>query len=232
MPAQIMISKILTKNALFQHALIPRNFHSLVFAARHAQNSTRMLMLTANVLFSPTTPVAQTLHTKKATRNAWKHAQNICSLKVLRRDAKLLLVKLVKYFYQQEHVPRLAQTIQRNQLMVRDVRQTSVKVLLSSLEKMVLVLLPAQITKRQPPMERNVKLQQHASKSLLLMDHVLLPAQTSTRILLMLMWNVLRLLTYAPAIQQMEKLTWRRMAQHVSNYAMIIKKLRITNAMT
>ena len=64
-----------------------------------------------------------------------------------------------------EHAPLHAQTIQRNQLMVRDVRPTPVKVLPSSLEKMVLVLLPAQITKRQPPMERNVKLQHHAIKS-------------------------------------------------------------------
>ena len=70
MPVQIMISKMLTTNALFLHALRARNFHSPVFALPHAQNSTRMLTAMANVLSSPTTPVVQMLHTKKATRNA------------------------------------------------------------------------------------------------------------------------------------------------------------------
>lgn len=106
---------------------------------------------------------------------------------LLLRDVKLLNVQQINSLKLMEHALPLAQTILSNQLIKPDVNQIHVKVLLSSLEKMVLALLPAQITKRHLPMERNVKLLHHVIKSLLLLEHVSMLAQTSSRILLMLM---------------------------------------------
>jgi hypothetical protein len=156
MHAQPMNSRMPTTNAQLSLVRLKRNFQSPVFAQPHAQNSTRMLIRMENAHSSPTTNVVKTLHTKKATRNVSKHAQNICSLKVLRRDAKLLNVLLVNCLKLMEHALLLAQTIQQNLKMVPDVKTMSVKVLLSSLKKMVLALLPAQITKLHLKMEGNV----------------------------------------------------------------------------